>query len=53
MLTGSAKEKANTRDVLKASRRAKEERKAHHVLEVSFSSVRTYDLRVDNLGCWC
>ncbi|PVF96519.1 hypothetical protein CPB86DRAFT_807665 [Serendipita vermifera] len=31
MLTGSAREKANTRDVLKASRRAKEERKAHHV----------------------
>jgi len=37
MLSGSAKEKAHTRDALKASRKAKEERRALHVCVPSSS----------------
>jgi hypothetical protein len=36
-LTGSAKEKAHTRDALKANRKAKEERRAHHVRSATFN----------------
>ncbi|KIM22495.1 hypothetical protein M408DRAFT_332883, partial [Serendipita vermifera MAFF 305830] len=38
LLTGSAREKAHTRDALKANRKAKEERRAHHTVGDNQSS---------------
>jgi len=46
MLSGSAKEKAHTRNVLKASRKAKKERRLLPVCALSSSSPAETDLIV-------